>query len=450
MAGSTTGGSDSSPQDSIFSEIQSFFTSVKTTIALLVLLAAGSIVGTVIPQGLPEQFMAAESPFYYRLSVILDLHGVYRSWWFILLLILLSLNLLGCLLKRLSAIPTEWKGTSRKTSFSFTLSDVRRPEELRGIVTSALKGLIGAPTREADEAGSLSLTWLKHRIYLLGFPFIHLAIIVILLGGLIGLFYGWKGHILIKEGDVGNKFNLFPDDSIGTLPFQIAVDNFTLKRYPTGEPKEYRTDVTLLENGREVKKGSIRVNHPLTYEGISLYQSDYHVLGVKQVRLAVVEPGGKAADLVLRPHSETQVPGSTYEVRLVSLDPGTTERGAGAEITAESAGTQPKSIQLFRTDKSPVKLGDTEIRFLDYRPLYATGLQIGYDPGSTVVWIGCLMLIAGFFLSLFTNQRRLTIRMTNTGTETDIKISGRSRKLRREFRETVKKKVLDGLRTNSP
>ncbi len=296
MAGSTTGGSDSSQQDTIFSEIQSFFTSVKTTIGLLVLLAAGSIVGTVVPQGFPAQFVALESPFYYRLTAILDLHGVYRSWWFILLLLLLSLNLLGCLLKRLFAIPAEWKGTSRKTSFSFTLSDLRQPEELKGVVTSALKGFIGSPSTEVDEAVSLRLTWLKHRIYLLGFPFIHLAIIVILLGGLIGVFYGWKGHILIKEGDVGKEFNTFPDDSIGSLPFQVAVDNFTLKRYPTGEPKEYRTDVRLMVNGRVLKKGSIRVNHPLTFEGISFYQSDYHVLGVKQLRLAVVEPGGKATE----------------------------------------------------------------------------------------------------------------------------------------------------------
>ncbi len=89
-----------------FSDITAFFTSVRTTITLLFLLAAGSIVGTIIPQSAsPDQITGISSPIYFRLVVILDLHNVYRSWWFVALLILLSLNLLGCLLRRLPAIP---------------------------------------------------------------------------------------------------------------------------------------------------------------------------------------------------------------------------------------------------------------------------------------------------------------------------------------------------------
>jgi cytochrome c biogenesis protein len=449
MAGSKTGGTDSSQRDSIFAEIKSFFTSVRTTIALLFLLATTSIIGTVIPQGTPEQLSSAGPSFYYRLAVILDLHNVYRSWWFILLLIFLSLNLVGCLLRRLSAIPAEWKGTSRKTSFSFTLSDNRPPEDLKGIVISAMKGFLGVPTRVANEKSTLSLEWLKHRIYLLGFPFIHLAIIVILLGGLIGLFYGVKGHILIKEGEIGTEFNVSPSEAKRALPFQIAVDSFTLTRYPTGEPKEFRSDVRLLESGREVVKDSIRVNQPLTFRGISLYQSDYRALGIKEVRLGVISPDGKTKDLVIQPNSKARVPGSHYEIQLLSLDPGTTKRGAGAEITAELPGAEPQKIKLFRSDADPVKLGDVGIRFLDYVPLYATGLQIGYDPGSIVVWVGCIMLIAGFFLTLFTNHRRLAIQMKSTAAGSEIKVSGSSRRLRREFREAVEKRIVDGLKSGT-
>jgi cytochrome c biogenesis protein len=447
MALSKTGGSDSSQRESLFTEIKSFFTSVKTTITILFLLAATSVIGTLIPQGAPEQFSPSGQSFYYRLAIILDLHNVYRSWWFILLLIFLSLNLLGCLLRRLSAIPDEWKGTSRKTSFSFTLSDSRPPEDLKGIVISCMKSFLGVPAKTTNEKGGVRLEWLKHRLYLLGFPCLHFAIIVILLGGLIGLFYGMKGHIMIKEGQSGSEFTVDPSDVKRSLPFQIALDKFTLTRYPNGEPKEYRSDVRLLEEGREVAKGSIRVNHPLTFQGISLYQSSYRALGIKEVRLRVVNPGGKAEDFSVRPHSKAQLPGSHYEIQLLSLDPGTTEEGAWAEISAESPGTEPKKIKLFRNRKTPVKLGDLEIRFIDYVPLYATGLQIGYDPGSQVVWAGCIMLVIGFFLTLFTNLRRLTIQMKKTSAGTDIKVSGSSRRLRREFRESVEKRIQDGLKS---
>jgi cytochrome c biogenesis protein len=449
MAGSKTGGSDSLKKDSVFADIKSFFTSVRTTITLLFLLAATSIIGTVIPQGAPEQLSQAGSSFYYRLALILDLHNVYRSWWFILLLMLLSLNLLGCLLRRLYAIPSEWKGTSRKTAFSFTVSDPRSPENLKGILISGMKGILGAPTVGANERTSLNLEWRKHRIYLLGFPFIHLAIIVILLGGLIGLFYGMKGHILIKEGEIGSEFTVTPSGAKRTLPFQIAVDSFTMTRYPTGEPKEFRSDVRLLEDGREVVKDSIRVNHPLTFRGISLYQSDYRALGVKEVKLRVVEASGKAEDVLIRPHSKIQIPGSNRQIQLLTLDPGATKEGPWVEISAESLGTEVQKIKLFRNDKVPVKLGDVEIGFLDYVPLYATGLQIGYDPGSAVVWVGCIMLIAGFILTLFTNQRGLMIQMKRIKDGTEVKVSGSSRRLRREFRETVEKRIRDGLKTGT-
>jgi cytochrome c biogenesis protein len=449
MAEAKTGRSDSTQPNTVFADIKSFFTSVRTTITLLFLLAATSIIGTVIPQGAPEQFSPAGPSFYYRLALILDLHNVYRSWWFILLLVLLSLNLLGCLLRRLSAIPSEWKGTSRKTAFSFTVSDSRSPENLKGILISGMKGILGAPTVGANERTSLNLEWRKHRIYLLGFPFIHLAIIVILLGGLIGLFYGVKGHILIKEGEIGSQFTVTPSGAKRALPFQIAVDSFTMTRYPTGEPKEFRSDVRLLEDGRDVVKDSIRVNHPLTFRGISLYQSDYRALGVKEVKLRVVDPSGRTDDVLIRPHSKIQIPGSNYQIQLLTLDPGATKEGPWVEISAESPGTEAQKMKLLRNSKGPVKLGEVEIGFLDYVPLYATGLQIGYDPGSTVVWVGCIMLITGFFLTLFTNQRGLMIQMKRIKDGTEVKVSGSSRRLRREFREAVEKRIRDGLETST-
>jgi cytochrome c biogenesis protein len=254
---------------------------------------------------------------------------------------------------------------------------------------------------------------------------------------------------LIKEGEAGTEFNVSPSGSVRSLPFQIAVDKFAMTRYPTGEPKEFRSDVRLLENGVEVAKDSIRVNHPLTFRGISLYQSDYRLLGIKKIKLRIVDPDGKTEDFDVQPHGKAQVPGSHYEIQLLSLDPGTTREGVWVEISAQSPGTAPEKIKLFRNDTGYVKLGELGLRFLDYVPLYATGLQIGYDPGSAVVWVGCFMLISGFFLTLFTNQRRVTVRMKSTGAGTEIKVSGSSRRLRREFREAVEKRILDGFKSEA-
>lgn len=446
MPGSKTGESASSITDSLFAQVTTFFTSVRTTIALLFLLAAASIIGTVIPQDIDlEQLRQTAGPFYYRLTVVLDLHRIYRSWWFLSLLILLSLNLLGCLLRRLPRIPGEWRGDSAKSSFSFTVSDSKSPQKLREVLIAAVRPVLGGNPQEIPINDGLMLIWVKQRVYLLAFPLIHVAIIVILVGGLIGLLYGVKGSIRIKEGETASTFAVIPSGKSRTLPFQIALDKFTLKRYPTGEPKEFRSDVRILKDGKEIENGFIRVNHPMTVEGISLYQADYRLLGVRTVILSVVDAQGKQSEIAVNPREATRLPGTPYEIRLRGLDPGSTEKGPWVEMTAEAEGESPTTVRIYKNAPEPHRLAKGAIGFKGYEPLYMSGLQVGYDPGTKVVWIGCALLIIGFFLTLFTNHRGLEIQLRTRDGKTVASISGRSRKMRREFREKMEAILRDKL-----
>jgi cytochrome c biogenesis protein len=425
---------------SVLSDIGSFFTSARTTIAVLFLLASTSILGTVVPQeAATDLIRQVSSSFLYRLIVILDLNNVYRSWWFILLLVLLSLNLVGCLAQRLPRIPGEWSARSPRSSFHFMLSDERPSQQLTKVICSAMENVFRGSARVLQMPHGVSLVWVKHRAHLLGFPFIHLAIIMILAGGLIGLVYGIKGRIQIVEGEVRSEFTLLPGGQRAKLPFEIAVDKFTLTRYTTGEPKEFRSDVRLLMGGQEVLKGPILVNDPLTFQGISLYQSDYRATGVREVNLEVISPSGEKAPLIMKPRNAVQLPGTSYELQLTSFDPGATRRGPGVEIRVQEPGKAARSVELFKNDPRRLRLGDREIRYIDYVPVYATGLQIGYDPGSRLVWAGCVLLILGFYLSLFSNYRSVHVEITSGVSGSSIRVSGRSKRLRREFRETVEK-----------
>jgi cytochrome c biogenesis protein len=296
----------------------------------------------------------------------------------------------------------------------------------------------GAP-RIVVSKDSVSLSWLNDRVQLLGFPFIHSAIIMILIGGLIGSLYGVKGKVNIREGDKTNRFTIIPTGAAAQLPFEIAVDKFVLDRYKSGEPKEYRSDVRLLVDGKEVLKDSILVNHPLTFQGTSLYQSDYRLSGIKDVKLAIVDRSGQASEMILQPGLVNRLQGTQCEFRLISVDFGSAKRGPGVEIQVQLPDGQTKTIKIFRNEPKPVKIDEMQLSFLDYIPLYVTGLQIGYDPGSRIVWIGCILLITGFLLSLFTNFRNLEVRLKPMDSGCLIEISGRSRRMRKEFRERVKK-----------
>jgi len=162
-------------------------------------------------------------------------------------------------------------------------------------------------------------------------------------------------------------------------------------------------------------------------------------MGVKNVSMSLQTVQGEKRDLVLVPRQTEQLDQSGYSVRLVALDPGSSIRGPWVEVSLEKEGEDPRNIRVFKKDTQPAKVGDYELRFVDYLPLYVTGLQIGHDPGTPLVWVGCIMLMTGFILSIFTNHRRITVLLTpkDAGT-TIVRVSGSSRRMRKEFREKVK------------
>ena len=95
------------------SSVWNFFCSLKLTIFLLIGLAVASIIGTVVQQNAsPEQYLKEYSEATIRLFSALNFFDMYHSWWFILLLYLLTVNLVACSIKRL---PRDLKMVSTPT-----------------------------------------------------------------------------------------------------------------------------------------------------------------------------------------------------------------------------------------------------------------------------------------------------------------------------------------------
>jgi len=122
------------------SKIWDFFTSVKLTIVLLLSLAVTSIIGTLIPQNEdPQAYFQAFGGVLYRLFSLLDLFDMYHSWWFQLLILMLTANIVICSIDRMSANRrilfvrhstfnlSRFRNLKRKE----ILSDHRSPQELK-------------------------------------------------------------------------------------------------------------------------------------------------------------------------------------------------------------------------------------------------------------------------------------------------------------------------------
>ena len=55
----------------------------------------------------------------------------------------------------------------------------------------------------------------------------------------------------------------------------ILTSPITTFKRPEKHVKEYTSHLTILENGKEVLKETVQVNHPLHYKGLAFYQSNY-------------------------------------------------------------------------------------------------------------------------------------------------------------------------------
>ena len=289
---------------SLFTIINDFLASVTLAISLLIALAATSIIGTVVLQkGQPEQYMSEYGPGMYKFFQFLALDDMYRSWWFLTLLVVLMVNITLCTIRR---IPRAWQLMTR----SPTLLDegLFRRMKQRGSVRRGVE-----PDEAVDKAGevlskhfgkfkedrdsdSVTLYVNKGGYGRMGAYVVHLSIILLGIGAVYGGIMGFKGFVGIVEGQTIDQVPIRGKNSVIQLPFAVRNDDFQVVYYPgTQQPKDYYSDLVVLRNGVEVDKKRIEVNHPLIIDGIYFYQSSYGVDQSSTITFDVLDPSGKVA-----------------------------------------------------------------------------------------------------------------------------------------------------------
>ena len=402
-----------------------FFCSLKLSIFLLIGLAATSVIGTVIQQNLPmQEYQRFYSESTIRLFSALGFFDMYHSWWFILLLYLLTLNLIACSVKRL---PRVWKIVSEPTlvmdqSLERTLQlthEMKRgekPEELKAKLTDFL-GKNFAPPVVTEQGGEIHLFSQKSPYSRLGVYVVHLSIIIIFIGAIVGSLFGYKAFVNIIEGTGTSRVYTRSEKAID-LAFTVKCDDFSVSFYDTGAPKEFKSLLTVIDNGATVvDKRPIVVNDPLTYKGITFYQSSYGTAGDPLYYLSVREKNGAAAtpitarqgEWVKVPGGEMRVVESTQDVR--PFMPAFS--GPAARLEVRKPGGGPELFTVFQNfpDFDAQRGGDLVFTLNRIDEKMYTGLQVAKDPGVWIVWLGCTLMVVGIGMAFFMSHKRVWIRI---------------------------------------
>jgi cytochrome c biogenesis protein len=273
--------------------IWGFFKSVKLTVFVMLTLATTSIIGTVIPQNRELQLYKNEyGAVWYNVFDLLDLFDMYHSMWFQVVLAVLIANIIVCSIDRLSSV---WKIIFVKTP-KFNISRFQKAQgkqeftvncqvsKLRETYEKAISKKFKYLKAQSNDMGFCIFAE-KGRWTRLGVYFVHLSILLLVTGAMIGSIFGFDGYINIPEGEKIDKIALNNSNIMHPLDFYVECNDFNVSFYETGAPKEFRSTISIIENNKTVLKKDIIVNDPIRYKGINIFQSSYGSLRPNEVKL---------------------------------------------------------------------------------------------------------------------------------------------------------------------
>lgn len=429
--------------------VYDLFRSLKLTITLLILLALLSIIGTLIVQNASRmEYIQRYGVGLYEVLNFFNLFDMYHSWWFSAILLFLVINLIACSTNRLPGI---W---SQITRGSGELEDrmlkalpyveklqIPNPTNREEIIQSSLKKWFKS-WRQIETEKAITLYSEKGKYSRLGVPITHLSILIILIGGIIGSLYGFRGHVEVLKGETVNQVYLRTKDADVPKPigFSVRCDDFKINYYnlPGKEKyvKDYTSLLSIFEDGKEVLKRSVQVNHPLHYKGLAFYQASYGTLN--DVTIGIQWKGKKENSSIKAAEGATvPIPNSGDFIRILKYSPQVHNFGEGVQVVLFKPNQEPQPLWLLKSfPKLDERRGDQFLlTFEGVTSKEYTGLQVTKDPGVWVVWTGCGLMILGLIVSFFFSHQRVWVRIPKSpGGE--IVLAGSANKNRVGFEKT--------------
>lgn len=268
--------------------------SMRTAIQLLIAVAVISILGSVIPQRNAAPSKVAEfvedHRFWGEVFDRLGLFEVFTSWWFLTLIGFLLFVTGACLIPRTRAALAHAPRLKRAPEPGH-LPDVRFTTEVASELSvdeaerAARKVLRrrrwrSSPVNDANQ-------WIAERGHSreTGSVLFHWSFFLVALAAALTITTKFEGSAVVVEKTSwveGGRVN-FDEYSEGAFArwinphggFTVTVDDFNVAYGDDGMPRSYTSKVRIIDGGQEVIEDEVRVNKPVSYKGVKLYQLGY-------------------------------------------------------------------------------------------------------------------------------------------------------------------------------
>ncbi|MDA8234007.1 MAG: cytochrome c biogenesis protein ResB [Clostridia bacterium] len=408
----------------IVAEVWKFFSSMKLGLFLLLIISVASIAGTLMK---PDP-QTGELPY-----------NLYGSYWYRGLLGLLCLNLLVCSLNRWKLI-TKAMGEPRivvsenflKKLKNYTLvKDKTDASTLEEVLKESLAAK-GYRVFIEEKNDKTIIAADKGRFGVLGSFITHISFVIITLGTIYGNIGGFETYFNAAQGQVVDIIslpdvqNFSPEDN-----FQIRIDKAWQEYGANGQVSDYFSELTVMQNGQEVKSKKIEVNDPLVHNGVKFYQSSMGP--VVEATMKYTDKEGKETSQVIAEGGAVNIPGTDLTVVFSRFNPDydpnnpmqpRSNQPNNPAVLYELHRGQVMVDRNFTILEKDVKFEQGSISFGNLQQGYFTGLSVRKDPGVPIVWLGCGIMILGMLISLFWQHRKIWAIVTESKGLTTIEMGG--------------------------
>jgi cytochrome c biogenesis protein len=383
---------------------------LRLAIVLLLAIALFSISGTVIEQGQSLAYYQSNYPEHpalfgfltWKVLLTLGLDHVYRTWWFLSILILFGSSLTACTFTRqFPALKAarRWKFYDEPRQFQKLALSAELDRGSLNSLTSLLEKRRYKVFQEGD-----TLYARKGIIGRIGPIVVHASMLIILAGAILGAMTGFIAQEMVPSGNTFQVKNIV-DAGPYALPqipkdWSVRVNRFWIDYTAQGGIDQFYSDLSVLDNqGQEVDKQTIYVNKPLRYRGVTFYQTDWGIAAVRvrlnkspifQIPMAQLDTKGKGR--IWGTWIPTK-PDLSEGVSLLARDL------QGTLLVYDAAG---KLVSTVRSGMATEVNGIT-LKIMDV--IGSTGLQIKADPGIPLVYTGFGLLMLGVIMSYVSHSQ---------------------------------------------
>ncbi len=391
-------------------EVLPLLADLRLAIILLLAIALFSISGTVIEQGQTLPFYQQNYPedpalfgfLSWKVILTLGLDHVYRTWWFLSILILFGSSLTACTFTRqFPALKSarRWKFYEQPRQFQKLALSAEYPgAELEQV----LPKLTQKNYRIFQEGNKIYAR--KGIVGRIGPIVVHASMLLILAGAIWGAMTGFFAQELIPSGETFQVQNIF-DAGPWAEPqipkdWGVRVNRFWIDYTPDGTIDQFYSDLSVMnDQGEEVDRKTIHVNEPLRYQGVTFYQADWGIAAVQvqlnnspilEVPMAQLDTGGQGR--IWGTWVPTK-PDLSDGVSLVARDL------QGLLLVYDNQG------QLVSTVREGMSTEVNGVRLAIANIIGSTGLQIKADPGIPLVYTGFGLLMLGVMMSYVSHSQ---------------------------------------------